>query len=597
MNNLGKGVLGIDRDYRDGEHIANENDITKEIEAGNVNDNVKELAQYIVQKKHGKDVRYSLALAILLEDKKFNDYVGKFDNLSDLFDFLNNHVSELEDEFKEVIANATVDSEVINARGSSRFGKFKTLDDRLENDEKILSDTIPSDDFSIKIEHNLGRHVSAKVWAYEDAIGTEVSGLATGFFGGTDSVEVPIAVSSNSHYTTIKMPLKFKLEGRVRPSNLYKDMWLLIDKNKTLKIKIFKETNIDEPLEKVKIDNDLKTKVDEFKAKLPTNQFKMAIISDSHYENRIDETVAGSYPYSSDAFKHLDVLNYLADSVDVIVANGDAVNGLNGSISDTKNELINYADNVLTGLDVDRFMQLGNHDDGSPAHRNEIDKILSETELKTIFKTSQLKNNEVRNKDSLYFYKDYPESNIRLIGLNSEDVPDESRDKFPRWLTHTYSQEQIDWLAKVALVDVPENYQVVVISHTPLSYGWKDSGARQFNSDIVKGILDAFSTGSAYTGSSMSIVPDELKISIRVDYSKQGTRSVAGYIAGHIHREITQQLDNFTMTTVMNDVNTQPENEAGSYESMAITVYSFDLDNREVNLFGLGRATDRSYKY
>ncbi|MCG4841126.1 hypothetical protein, partial [[Ruminococcus] torques] len=47
--------------------------------------------------------------------------------------------TRVENEFKDVIANATKDSEVINARDSAYFGKFPVLDDRLENIEKMIS--------------------------------------------------------------------------------------------------------------------------------------------------------------------------------------------------------------------------------------------------------------------------------------------------------------------------------------------------------------------------------------------------------------------------------------------------------------------------
>ncbi|WP_329504040.1 metallophosphoesterase [Pediococcus pentosaceus] len=350
----------------------------------------------------------------------------------------------------------------------------------------------------------------------------------------------------------------------------------------------------------------LKKQLDDFKAKLPKDQFKIAIISDAHYEDRYRNEIWGSYPYTKDAYKHLTAFNYLQDSVDVMIANGDNVNGLDSSVKNTKQELSAYNEKLITGVNTDRYALVGNHDDGSPSksYNKAITpaEIISNDELEKLFHTHDLINGEVRNNGSMYFYKDYDKSKIRLVGIYTEDIPetavnDDGTPKFTRWLYHTYGQAQLDWLSKVAFSNIPADYQVVVVGHAPLYYGWTDTGAHQYNFELLKGLLDAVDVGNSFSGSSGTDVPNELKVSVSADYSEQGPRSVAAFIAGHVHRELTVPLDRFTMTTVLNDCNYSANVAANSAQSMAFTVYCFDTAKRTASIYGFGRATDRKYSY
>ncbi|MCI2960351.1 metallophosphoesterase [Pediococcus pentosaceus] len=370
---------------------------------------------------------------------------------------------------------------------------------------------------------------------------------------------------------------------------------------------LFDVVNVDEGADIGEaLPNNLKKQLDDFKAKLPEDQFKIAIISDAHYEDRYRNTIWGSYPHTKDAYKHLTAFNYLQDAVDVMIANGDHVNGLDASVENTKQELSAYNEKMLTGVNTDRYALAGNHDDGSPSksYNKAIApaEIISNDELEQLFHTHDLINGEVRNDGSMYFYKDYDEAKIRLVGLYTEDIPenavnDDGTPKFTRWLYHTYGQAQLDWLAKVAFSNIPKEYQVVVVGHTPLYYGWTDTGANQYNFELVKGLLDAVDVGNSYSGSSSSAVPTDMQVSVNADYSEQGPRPVAAFIAGHVHKELTVPLDRFTMTTVLNDANTDSTVESDSAQSMAFTVYCFDTAKRKVSMYGFGRATDRKYDY
>ena len=356
------------------------------------------------------------------------------------------------------------------------------------------------------------------------------------------------------------------------------------------------------------LDPKIKKQLDDYIAGLPEG-FKIGIISDAHYEDHYDNTYFGSHPYTQDAYQHLTAFNYLADHVDVLIANGDNTNGNNPVVDHTIAEGYDYADKVLMqNSRADKFVLLGNHDDNTafkysqygnnkkilPSYPN---TIISEAEFKKMFRTSELINDEVRNGDSLYFYKDYEEAKVRLIGLNSEDIPEDAKNedgslKYDRYWYLTYSQAQLDWVAKTALMGVPEDYRVIVISHVPIN----GKEAHQYNQDLMIGILNAFATGNSFSASSADSVPDDLKLAINVDYTSQGARDLIGNIAGHVHHEGISSENNFKVCTVTCDLNGEAD-RVGTSNSMGFNVVTILPTERKVKLSGFGHAVDQNFVY
>lgn len=203
-------------------------------------------ADQLSNKMYGKDVRKSLAQWILLGGYMYNQGVITLEQfqaaLNSFEDVMENRQvdvekrqTDIEDEFKDVIANTTVDSELINARDSTIYGKFPTLDGRIENIEKMLAMAIPSG-YLVTINHGLGRNPDVTVSYYEDAIGTEIGGLGKAtIFGGTNA---KFLASTDSHVDAnivkIELPAGFTLRGYpvYQPADR---CWYIIDGNRVLK--------------------------------------------------------------------------------------------------------------------------------------------------------------------------------------------------------------------------------------------------------------------------------------------------------------------------------------------------------------------------
>lgn len=355
-----------------------------------------------------------------------------------------------------------------------------------------------------------------------------------------------------------------------------------------------------------KLSGEVNNRLEEFKANLPEEGFRIAVISDSHFEDMASSNFFGAYPQTKDALTHVTAFNKLADSVDVMIALGDNVNGCYPIVDKTIADGSDYADLITYKSGPDRFVLPGNHDDGSAAkYINYGDnqtilplkpnQVINNSQFKDMFRTRELINGEKRDNGSLYFYKDYQDAKVRIVGLYTEDVPEDILNsdgsiKYDRYWYHTYSQQQINWIANVALMNVPADYSVFIVAHAPIN----NKDAKQYNNDMMKSVLDAFCTGGSYNGSSSTEVPNELRISVNCNYTTQGTRKIAGFLAGHIHTESIMPLTNFTLSTVTCDAN-KVANLIGTADAMAFQVVTIQPDKVLFN--GFGRATDREYSY
>lgn len=203
-------------------------------------------AKQLETKMYGHDVRASLAQWILLGGYMYNQgiialeqFQAALNSFEDVMEDrqvdVEKRQTDVEDKFKNVIANATVDSELIDARNSTIYGKFPTLDGRLENIEQMLAMSIPSG-YLVTIDHGLGRNPDVTVSYYEDAIGTEVGGLGkAAIFGGTNAKFLESTDSYvDANIIKIELPAGFALAGYpvYQPAD---HCWYIIDGHRILK--------------------------------------------------------------------------------------------------------------------------------------------------------------------------------------------------------------------------------------------------------------------------------------------------------------------------------------------------------------------------
>lgn len=218
--------------------IQQNNPIADYIHSHSLDPNSLLLQQWILGKESGLQTRSAMGYEAVYLCSRVLESINLYNDLYQRQSDVEQRMTKTEGDFQKVVANATVDSEVILARSSDLYGDYKTLDARLENDEKILAQFAPIG-FRVTINHGLGIDPKLTVHTYHDAIGTETNGLGTAptGLGETGTQTVPVLASyPDGNTLMVDMPKNYTLNGTPQPAldgNYY-----LIDGNKTLKFDI-----------------------------------------------------------------------------------------------------------------------------------------------------------------------------------------------------------------------------------------------------------------------------------------------------------------------------------------------------------------------
>lgn len=355
----------------------------------------------------------------------------------------------------------------------------------------------------------------------------------------------------------------------------------------------------------------VKNALDNMKSSINQSKFNLLFFNDSHYGMRSAITNYGPL-YGID---RLNGALYMDDSVDVIVAGGDNIDGHLNSTDGLMNDEQNFALELLFGTanHADKFALRGNHDDGTLRLRNYrlgiqpspdyFPTTISRDDYKQHFMTSSLLFNEHRDKDSTYFYKDYPDKKVRLIGLDSNDTPEDIKSsdggvKYIGISNMGYRQEQLDWLANVALQNVPEDYATIVVVHaqaTPTAYDDTDlsdgmKGHHTNQAQVVQ-ILNDFKNGQS------SVVTNSVKdweVNVKTNFVTQGKRDLVAWIHGHLHYEEYTTSNGFNDISCISSIDVkgfQYEDDGGW------TLFTLDPVNRKLIATGYGLGTNRTFTY
>lgn len=331
--------------------------------------------------------------------------------------------------------------------------------------------------------------------------------------------------------------------------------------------------------------------LEELKGKIDSTKFNLTFITDAHAG--YGETIA--YKNGGLSWSHLANAQQTGDKVDAIVYGGD---NIDCGTFNKKQNLAGLRRFSLMGFKEGlppTFALFGNHDDGSLYinTKSTPENIISKEEFKDYFYTKEKLENEVRNGNSLYFYKDFPEKKIRLIGVDTGDIDQSqlnsdgtykytTRDTFP------FREEQLKWLATVALQNVPTDYHVMMMGHCPLYVG----ESKYINHAQMVQIIEAFKNGTI--GKIQSSTTD-YECNFDIDFSKQGPRSFIAYFAGHFHSQSLSKIESVDIVRCLQSI--ASDGWENTLQEDGWSVISVDTKKRKVDLFGFGRASDRSINY
>lgn len=340
----------------------------------------------------------------------------------------------------------------------------------------------------------------------------------------------------------------------------------------------------------------LKSELETFKNKINTDHFNLAISTDLHYD-------AGrqNYKLSDKMLPHLSNLISLDGIADSLLLGGDNIDGYQiNKINNLKNMEIVANKIFYETNQSDVFLLRGNHDDGSVRSKKPAE-IINDSEFKKVFKTIEKFNNEMRDGDSLYFYKDYPDKKIRLIGLDSVDAPNtldsDGNVIYQKQYYCGYQSQQLEWLANVALQNVPTDYHTMIVTHVHLALNDRDNGNGTFeyhpNHAQLINIIETFKKGES------TLVYSNLtgyQCNFTADFTTQGPRTFIAFVNGHVHQDAINDVGTFK-NVWLDCAITRFDVDYGTTKEDSINVISVDTTNRLVNVLGFGRSVDRQFKY
>lgn len=269
--------------------------------------------------------------------------------------------------------------------------------------------------------------------------------------------------------------------------------------------------------------------------------------------------------------------------------------------------------NAYYALDCKMLPVVGNHDDCSFMH---VYNTVKSTDLTDwvikpqLMNTLSIKRSDdyiVRDEANVlgnYYYYDIPNSDIRILCLNTSDVPYDLHEvknvngvdcrvlKYPAYNHLAISGAQVDFVKNML-----QSYtgKLIVVSHAPL-YNVKGSNVPPINADGMVALLNAWKNGGTvtYTGANTDI-----PCSINTSFS--GTHDLIGLFAGHTHYDSVNTIGGITQVTTLNcqcnKWNDSPDRELGTYSEIAFDVITVDPITKSVKLTRFGAGSDRTFTY
>lgn len=251
------------------------------------------------------------------------------------------------------------------------------------------------------------------------------------------------------------------------------------------------------------------------------------------------------------------------DNIDFVCLGGDLTNGGYATSEAWSAAVENYL-SAIKNCNKPVFVAPGNHDDNAygavdastslETFTNKlmnpdkwqtaiIDKFVNRTlpdgtEIKVVQNVDHFDNSKVNSK---YYYYDLVDKNTRVItlfasdydytydengnfqlisrGENASSVRNGTINGYNFW---GYSDYQMKWLAEKALGELPEDYNVIILSHMAI---YTDGTATYTNGPVLGNILKAYQHKTAYVNS---------ELNISADYTKD-TGKIMSYQHGHTH--------------------------------------------------------------
>jgi 3',5'-cyclic AMP phosphodiesterase CpdA len=299
----------------------------------------------------------------------------------------------------------------------------------------------------------------------------------------------------------------------------------------------------------------------------------------------------------------IEYANQYKELIDFAIILGDNVSNL-GTESTT------FYDTALSKAELPVFATLGNHDVRNLVLSSAISKVFG-----TIKSKGWLTSSDFGSSSDCYWFKDFADYKIRVIGLNDFDNADslwsnnggsnESRAEY-KW----YDTAQLQWFADT-LYTTPLDYAVLIFSHMPYVQG-EPTVAHSFtkaysatlesptaiDGEPIGDILNAYKTGTSinntYSPTSAMSSYFSKTATVSKDFSGRGTGIYVGHICGHDHASVIAThptyttLNDIVCPSGSNNVYQRQWDDIPPYGNDNFNVIAVDPSMRTINLVKVG---------
>ena len=242
---------------------------------------------------------------------------------------------------------------------------------------------------------------------------------------------------------------------------------------------------------------------------------------------------------------------------------------------------------------------LGNHDQAYstlPIPQYYVESLTSDETYEYYFRPQTEYPNRVFGSTLDYFYADDKIHKMRYIALNThvkanEDLDENGIGKFWAFNEMGIMQEQIDWVANVAL-DVPDSDWTVCVSTHEASFK---------NMDLLLEIFDAFRQHKSFKGERIYEDKPYYNAKADVDFTNRGG-NFAVWATGHTHYDKGEYKNGILVTATAND---SMHNSAtwsffhvkGTPTEQVIDFFTVDKKAHKVYITRVGAGENREFEY
>lgn len=331
------------------------------------------------------------------------------------------------------------------------------------------------------------------------------------------------------------------------------------------------------------------------------SKFNFSFITDIHVDNhnlRIDG-VGYKDAYYLRHWRAIPQFQKLGNKTDVMIYGGDNIDGGLGSLGNDTGiidewsarhsmlgTLKRFTNAAVAGQEKPVIICKGNHDACfEPAWRKRKG-MLCNADFEEYW-------------NGLYGGVLFPDKNVAIYRFDTCDfyeggTGDKYVDGYSNETPGVFSAKQINAFGEW-LVNVPRNYHVVLVGHTPLRL----ASANVRNINMISALVEGFKSGSPVTINWADLgQPNDGSFggSKTFTMNAKGAGVVVGYFCGHWHQHLEDMFG--TVKMIICDVGfSQTASQVDTPDELAFYKIEVDTATRKVTSKGVGRAKDFTYNY